>query len=78
MAIEKEGVKYACISCIRGHRVKKCQHLDRKLIPVLKRGRQVSQCTHCRDLRSSGSHVKCTCAIATGNKEGEKKIFFHL
>ncbi|KAI9306112.1 hypothetical protein BJ944DRAFT_160482, partial [Cunninghamella echinulata] len=55
--------------CIRGHRVKKCQHFDRELIPVQKRGRQVSQCNHCRTLRNtSGSHVKCTCAIATGNK----------
>ncbi|KAI8065237.1 copper fist DNA binding domain-containing protein [Gongronella butleri] len=65
MAIVKDGVKYACASCIRGHRVKKCQHSDRPLVAVLKRGRQVTQCSHCREHRTkSGSHVKCTCAIA--------------
>ncbi|KAI9253768.1 hypothetical protein BDA99DRAFT_443190 [Phascolomyces articulosus] len=54
-------------SCIRGHRVKDCQHVDRELIPVQKRGRQVSQCNHCRHLRvTRKSHVKCTCAISTG------------
>lgn len=59
--------KINSINCIRGHRVKKCQHFDRELVPVQKRGRQVSQCNHCRILRTtSGSHVKCTCAIATG------------
>ncbi|ORZ19469.1 copper fist DNA binding domain-domain-containing protein [Absidia repens] len=65
MVIEKDGVKYACLPCIRGHRVKKCQHHNRQLSPLSKRGRQVTQCNHCRDLRSSGSHVKCTCASAS-------------
>ncbi|CAO3670879.1 unnamed protein product [Rhizopus stolonifer] len=42
--------KYACSPCIR----------------VLKRGRHISQCTHCRDLRKTNqSHVKCTCAISS-------------
>ncbi|CAO3592232.1 unnamed protein product [Absidia cylindrospora] len=49
----------------RGHCVKKCQHHDRQLSPLSKRGRQVTQCNHCRDLQSSGSHVKCTCASAS-------------
>ncbi|KAI8342619.1 copper fist DNA binding domain-containing protein [Chlamydoabsidia padenii] len=65
MVIVKDGVKHACLQCIRGHRVKKCNHQDRPLIPLLKRGRQVTQCSHCRNLRSSGSHVKCTCATST-------------
>ncbi|GAN09123.1 copper-fist-domain-containing protein [Mucor ambiguus] len=53
-------------SCIRGHRVKKCNHNDRQLVPIVKRGRQISQCNHCRDLRkTNGTHVKCTCAIAS-------------
>ncbi|KAI7901311.1 copper fist DNA binding domain-containing protein [Cokeromyces recurvatus] len=65
MAIIINNVKYACGSCIRGHRVKKCNHNDRKLIQIVKRGRQVSQCNHCRDLRKTNrTHVKCTCAIA--------------
>ncbi|ORY94870.1 copper fist DNA binding domain-domain-containing protein [Syncephalastrum racemosum] len=63
MAIVKDGIKYACAACIRGHRVQKCQHFDRELIPLQKRGRQISQCQHCRTLRSTHrSHVKCTCA----------------
>lgn len=53
-------------SCIRGHRVKKCNHSNRPLIRIQKRGRQVSQCTHCRDLRKSNkSHIKCTCATSS-------------
>ncbi|KAL4207598.1 putative copper resistance protein CRF1 [Rhizopus microsporus] len=53
-------------SCIRGHRVKKCNHTDRQLFPVLKRGRQISQCTHCRDLRKTKQiHIKCTCAVSS-------------
>ncbi|KAI9347853.1 hypothetical protein BD770DRAFT_166641 [Pilaira anomala] len=60
------GVKHACASCIRGHRVKKCNHKERPMVPLVKRGRQISQCTHCRDLRlTNRSHVKCTCAIAS-------------
>ncbi|KAK4519263.1 uncharacterized protein ATC70_009495 [Mucor velutinosus] len=66
MVILINGEKYACASCIRGHRVKKCNHNDRQLVPIVKRGRQVSQCNHCRDLRkTNGTHVKCTCAIAS-------------
>ncbi|KAI8644444.1 hypothetical protein BD408DRAFT_312393, partial [Parasitella parasitica] len=54
--------KNSSASCIRGHRVKKCKHNDRQLLPIVKRGRQVSQCNHCRDLRkTNGTHVKCTC-----------------
>ncbi|KAF1805140.1 copper fist DNA-binding transcription factor [Mucor lusitanicus] len=66
MVILINGEKYACASCIRGHRVKKCNHNDRQLVPIVKRGRQISQCNHCRDLRkTNGTHVKCTCAIAS-------------
>ncbi|GAA5811859.1 hypothetical protein MFLAVUS_005305 [Mucor flavus] len=57
---------FGSAACIRGHRVKKCNHKDRPMIPLVKRGRQVSQCNHCRDLRlTNQSHVKCTCAIAS-------------
>ncbi|KAI7866143.1 hypothetical protein BDF14DRAFT_1728987, partial [Spinellus fusiger] len=56
---------HSSMSCIKGHRVKQCQHHSRPLVPVQKPGRQVSQCSHCRDLRSTHKiHVKCTCAIA--------------
>ncbi|KAI8327045.1 copper fist DNA binding domain-containing protein, partial [Choanephora cucurbitarum] len=63
MVIWMDGIRYACASCIRGHRVKQCQHQDRPLMVLAKRGRQITQCSHCRDLRKSmNSHIKCTCA----------------
>ncbi|KAH7193890.1 copper fist DNA binding domain-containing protein [Fusarium flagelliforme] len=58
--------KLACESCIRGHRVAKCQHTDRPLLRVSRKGRPVSQCDHCRTLRNSRSvHTKCKCASAS-------------
>ncbi|KAH7166611.1 copper fist DNA binding domain-containing protein [Fusarium sp. MPI-SDFR-AT-0072] len=57
------GEKLACESCIRGHRVAQCQHTDRPLLRVSRKGRPVSQCNHCRTLRTSRSvHTKCKCA----------------
>ncbi|MCJ1375927.1 hypothetical protein MMC20_007165 [Loxospora ochrophaea] len=57
-----EGEKYACDACVRGHRVSNCQHSDRPLTHINKKGRPVSQCPHCRGLRKSrSSHVKCEC-----------------
>lgn len=36
--------------------------IDRKLLPIAKKGRPVSQCSHCRHMRKSRSaHVKCDC-----------------
>ncbi|KAH7006812.1 hypothetical protein EDB80DRAFT_613215 [Ilyonectria destructans] len=76
------GERFACESCIRGHRVAQCQHIgeylvcltyavtanartsqsDRPLQRVQKKGRPVSQCGHCRSLRTSRSvHTKCKC-----------------
>lgn len=47
---------------MRGHRVSNCQHADRPLQHINKKGRPVSQCTHCRTLRKSRSaHVRCEC-----------------
>ncbi|KAJ5051761.1 uncharacterized protein L3040_001533 [Drepanopeziza brunnea f. sp. 'multigermtubi'] len=57
-----KGEKYACDACVRGHRVSNCQHSDRPLQHINKKGRPVSQCTHCRTLRKSRSaHVRCDC-----------------
>ncbi|SPN99025.1 uncharacterized protein DNG_02064 [Cephalotrichum gorgonifer] len=59
-----DGEKYACEACVRGHRVSNCQHSDRPLQHINKKGRPVSQCGHCRTLRKSRSaHVKCDCGI---------------
>ncbi|KAI5778080.1 hypothetical protein EDC01DRAFT_635053 [Geopyxis carbonaria] len=52
----------ACEACIRGHRVSGCNHHDRKLLPIAKKGRPVSQCNHCRHMRKSrAAHIKCDC-----------------
>lgn len=54
--------------CIKGHRVAQCQHTHRPLLPLQRKGRPVSQCNHCRGNRvKNKSHVKCTCAISSGN-----------
>jgi hypothetical protein len=56
------GEKYACEACVRGHRVSNCQHSDRPLQHINKKGRPVSQCQHCRSMRKSRSaHTKCDC-----------------
>ncbi|KAI1301040.1 hypothetical protein F5Y03DRAFT_385688 [Xylaria venustula] len=60
------GEKWACEACVRGHRVSNCQHADRPLQHINKKGRPVSQCHHCRAMRKSrASHVKCDCGEKT-------------
>ncbi|KAF2452791.1 copper fist DNA binding domain-containing protein, partial [Lineolata rhizophorae] len=57
-----DGEKYACASCIKGHRVSGCQHIDRELRHINPKGRPVKQCEHCRGARKSKSHhAKCDC-----------------
>jgi len=64
-----KGEKYACEACVRGHRVSNCQHADRPLQHINKKGRPVSQCTHCRTLRRSRSaHVRCDCGEKAHSK----------
>jgi hypothetical protein len=61
-----DGEKWACSSCIKGHRVSGCTHNDRELHHINPKGRPVKQCEHCRGARKSKSHhAKCDC--------GEKK-----
>jgi hypothetical protein len=60
---------------VRGHRVSNCQHSDRPLQHINKKGRPVSQCTHCRTLRKSRSaHVRCDCG---GEKSHSKAACTH-
>lgn len=63
------GVKYACASCIRGHRTSSCTHQDGSkgpLQPIRSKGRPPTQCEICRKKRKeSGRHVRCDC---TGKK----------
>ncbi|KAF1938786.1 hypothetical protein EJ02DRAFT_271211 [Clathrospora elynae] len=57
-----EGAKWACSSCIKGHRVSGCNHTDRDLHHINPKGRPVKQCEHCRGARKSKSHhAKCDC-----------------
>ncbi|KAK0198085.1 hypothetical protein F5146DRAFT_70631 [Armillaria mellea] len=54
--------KFACESCIKGHRSSSCHHTDRPLFEIKKKGRPVSQCESCRQLRQSRRvHSKCNC-----------------
>ncbi|KAF2760285.1 hypothetical protein EJ05DRAFT_278562 [Pseudovirgaria hyperparasitica] len=56
------GEKYACLSCIKGHRVSGCQHHDRELQHINPKGRPVKQCDHCRANRKTNSlHGRCDC-----------------
>ncbi|KAK7468501.1 copper-binding transcription factor [Stygiomarasmius scandens] len=55
--------KFACESCIKGHRSSGCSHTDRPLYEIKKKGRPVSQCDKCRQLRQSRRvHSKCNCS----------------
>ncbi|CAI2169910.1 13201_t:CDS:2 [Funneliformis geosporum] len=57
-----DGVKYACATCIKGHRSTACQHSDRPLFVIKRKGRPITQCSHCRELRKTQKvHVKCNC-----------------
>ncbi|KAF2494529.1 hypothetical protein BU16DRAFT_562186 [Lophium mytilinum] len=65
-----EGEKWACASCIKGHRVSGCTHTDRELHHINPKGRPVKQCEHCRGARKSKSHhAKCDC----GDKKDKPK-----
>ena len=49
-------------TCIKGHRSSSCKHTDRPLFEIKKKGRPVTQCDHCRELRKTKQvHVKCSC-----------------
>lgn len=41
-----QGEKYACLNCIRGHRSSTCDHTNRPLVQVRRRGRPNHACQH--------------------------------
>ncbi|KAK4685411.1 hypothetical protein P7C73_g4739, partial [Tremellales sp. Uapishka_1] len=54
--------KFACGTCIKGHRVSNCTHTDRPLFEVKRKGRPPVQCQMCKEKRKgSNVHVKCAC-----------------
>jgi len=55
--------------CIRGHRSTNCTHNDRPLFYIRKKGRPVSQCQQCRNLRKHRSlHTRCECPNRVQNR----------
>ncbi|KAK6357687.1 hypothetical protein TWF718_001995 [Orbilia javanica] len=67
-----DGITWACETCIRGHRAANCQHIERPLQPLGRKGRPVSQCHHCRSLRHSRSlHTRCKCELMARNGASE-------
>lgn len=55
--------KFSCATCIKGHRSSSCTHTERPLYEIKRKGRPVTQCEHCRNLRKTKQlHVRCECA----------------
>ncbi|KAJ1978129.1 copper-binding transcription factor [Dimargaris xerosporica] len=70
-----DGQKFACEKCIKGHRASTCNHHDRNLIPIRRKGRPVSQCATCRELRKTRKlHVKCVCLNKNDHRPAHKKL----
>lgn len=64
-------------SCIKGHRSSSCSHSDRPLYEIKKKGRPVSQCERCRELRSTKRvHSKCTCSDSRASNSHETEKAF--
>ncbi|GAA5804677.1 hypothetical protein HPULCUR_010180 [Helicostylum pulchrum] len=64
------GIKFACNTCVKGHRSSNCNHIERPLFEIRKKGRPVTQCAFCRDLRKTRQiHIKCSCTDKTKNIE---------
>ncbi|KAI7872838.1 copper fist DNA binding domain-containing protein [Spinellus fusiger] len=62
-----DSKKWSCATCIKGHRASHCQHVDRPLFEIKRKGRPSTQCKTCKELRVVRQlHVKCTCDL-TGN-----------
>ncbi|KAI8095338.1 copper fist DNA binding domain-containing protein [Thamnidium elegans] len=60
-----DNIKYACQKCIKGHRSSRCDHTERHLLIVRKKGRPISQCDSCREQRKKRQiHQKCACTAS--------------
>ncbi|CAL1697351.1 unnamed protein product [Somion occarium] len=67
--------KFACESCIKGHRSSSCAHTDRPLFEVKKKGRPVSQCPQCRELRKTKKvHSRCECSTKSIEKPQVRQL----
>jgi len=63
--------KFACATCIKGHRVSGCTHTDRPLFEVKKKGRPATQCNFCRDKRKGGTGAVHTKVSTSYPKEAD-------
>ncbi|KAI9252690.1 copper fist DNA binding domain-containing protein [Helicostylum pulchrum] len=69
------GEKWACETCIKGHRATHCKHTDRQLVPIKKKGRPSTQCKRCRELRIVRQlHVKCNCEDQSQKLKKKKEV----
>ncbi|KAG0270882.1 hypothetical protein BGZ95_001390 [Linnemannia exigua] len=65
------GQKFACSTCIKGHRSTTCNHGERPLHEIKKKGRPSTQCPHCKELRKAKQvSVRCIC----GREEGAAAV----
>lgn len=77
--IFKDGQKWACRSCITGHRSSKCVHEERELFPIAKKGRPstASKCKACREQHQQnvkdGHHSPLVCKCETGPSRTKAK-----
>ncbi|KAI7822577.1 copper fist DNA binding domain-containing protein [Gamsiella multidivaricata] len=65
------GQKFACATCIKGHRSTTCNHGERPLHEIKKKGRPSTQCAHCKELRKA-KHVNARCIC--GREEGSAAV----
>lgn len=74
--IHWEQKRFACESCIKGHRATKCSHLKKCLKEIKTKGRPNTQCPTCREkrqLKTGHPHHKCQCG-----SEPPKSYIYHL
>ncbi|KAJ1310885.1 hypothetical protein OPQ81_009401 [Rhizoctonia solani] len=70
-----DNQKFACSACINGHRSSSCHHTDRPLFEIKKKGRPVTQCSRCRELRKTRSyHSKCLCNKPVTTSQNDNEI----
>ncbi|CDO54186.1 similar to Saccharomyces cerevisiae YMR021C MAC1 Copper-sensing transcription factor involved in regulation of genes required for high affinity copper transport [Geotrichum candidum] len=62
-----EGEKYACLPCIRGHRSSTCNHCDRPLLQVRKRGRPLASETKRIAIIPEATPAKTTTSSTTSS-----------
>nr|POF04513.1 copper resistance protein crf1 [Quercus suber] len=67
------------LSCLKGHRVSGCTHTDRELHLVPKKGRPVTQCSHCRlERKKRSAHVSCQCGETDKLPHHSREKCIHL